>query len=402
MTSRGYFGFSIRNVLIKVLPVCAALAICSLVLVGCKSGDANGGDEVTDSVPESTFVSDIGVPMGGIDPEFSAMEVTTDNIFEFVTLGQYKGVEYDPVTPASVTDDEIEEIIKSELSQWCDMVVVTDRAVQMNDIVIIDFEGFIDGVAFPNGAADGASLTIGAGQFIPGFDEAIIGHTAGEEFEINLTFPEEYPNSPELAGKPAVFKIVLYTIYEEIMPLLTDAFVQENLDMDTAAEYRASIKKQLEQERQQSAKLEVENQIWGAVFDAATFHKYPQSEIDFMIDMVFAEIEYLATTYGATVEDIIGQYTGMSLEDYMENELMPNTIHDVGFDLILRAIAVHEGIVISDEEFDRAVVSFTLDYGYEDAEHFLSEVGRHTTYIVLISPEVENLVMSSAIARSRP
>jgi len=370
------------------------------MLIGCKAGEKDGensnGD--TSGITDTTGGNGTGGP-DGAEPLSSDEEVTNDNIWEFVTLGQYKGIAYDAFTIDAITDAEIDERINSDLSQWTEQVEVTDRAASLGDTAIIDFEGFVDGVAFAGGAAEGADLKLGSGQFIPGFEEQIIGHEIGEEFDVNVSFPDYYPNSPDLAGKPAVFKIKLHAILMDVTPDLTEEFVQINMGLDTIAEYRTSILEQLVLEQQQNADEYVKSQVWNEIINNATIHKYPQSEIDLRIGMAMSEIEYMAMMYGEDVDTIVEYYTGLSVEDYIELYLRPSFTGDVGFDLILRAIALQEGIIVSDEEFNEAVADFVVEYGYDDEEHFLSSVGRHSVYLVLISPKVEDLVMSSAIER---
>jgi len=404
MAGHGLFGIGVRENLRKSLVLCLAIAVCCLVLAGCDTGgtiadreenaDATGSSE-TSSTDEVGETGDTTEP----DPRFSYDEVTKDNIFEFVTLGQYKGILYDPAPDETVTEEKIDERIKSDLSQWSDYVEITDRAVQMGDTAIMDFLGLLDGVPFTGGAAEGADLVIGSGTFIPGFEEQIVGHVIGDEFDINVTFPADYANSPELAGQHVVFEIKLHAIYAEIPPELTEEFVQDNMGVGTIAEYREMVREQLEVELAENAENYVRNQIWGAIYDNATIHKYPQVEIDFRINMVRSDIENMAMMYGVEESVIVQQYTGLSVEDFINLQLMPSTTSEVGFDLILRAIAVAEGFYISDAEFDEAVAGFFVEYGYEDGEQFLTSVGKHSVYVFMLSPQVEEIVMSSAIQR---
>ena len=404
MAGHGFFRISIREALRKSLILCLAIAVCSLVLTGCdttsKIEDREGNPSATGSLETSSTGEngDTG-DAAELDPRFSYDDVTKDNIFEFITLGQYKGIVYDAAPEETVTEDKIDARIKSDLSEWSDYVEITDRAVQMGDTAIIDFMGFLDGVPFTGGSAEGADLVIGSGTFIPGFEEQIVGHVIGDEFDINVTFPADYGNSPELAGQHVVFKIKLHAIYSEIPPELTDEFVQDNLGMGTIAEYRETVRAQLEVELAENAENYVRNQIWGAIFADSTIHKYPQVEIDFRMNQTFSEIEYMAMMYNVEVSVIVQQYTGLSIEDFVDLQLMPSTISDVGFDLILRAIAATEGIYISDADFDEAVAGFIEEYGYEDEEQFFGNVGKHSVYLVLLSPAVEEIVMSSAIQR---
>ena len=398
MAGKVNIRLDIGRILKKSILLFAALALCGTLLAGCKD-DSDASDTDTKAPPSSPTVGDTAGPTGDDAPVVSGEEVTADNISQFITLGQYLGVIYDAVVAEAVTDKAIDERVSSELSQWTQQVEVTDRPAQHGDTVLIDFEGFVGDVAFDGGYAEGADLTIGSGQFIPGFEEQIIGHKIGEEFDINVTFPSDYANSPDLAGQPAVFKIALHAILMNILPDLTDEFVQENLYMSSVSEYRISIKEQIEQERLQEADNNVKNQIWNTILNDATIHQYPQSEIDFRMQMALGEIEYMAMMYGVDSSEIIMQYTGMTYDDYIEYQLKPSATDDVRFDLVLRAIAAKEGISISDEEFNEAVAGFVVEYGYEDEEHFLTSVGRHSVYLVLISPLIEELVMSSAVER---
>ena len=401
MTGQENTRTKIFKVLGRGLLICLALFTCIFMLIGCKAtgendGDSSNGD--TSGITDTTGGNGTG-GTDGSEPLTSDEEVTNDNIWEFVTLGQYKGIVYDAYTMNAITDAEIDERINSDLGQWVEQVEVTDRAASLGDTVIIDFEGFVDGVAFAGGAAEGADLKLGAGQFIPGFEEQIVGYEIGDEFDVNVSFPDDYPNSPDLAGKPAVFKIKLHAILTDIIPELTEEFVQFNLGLDTIAEYRTAIREQLELEQQENADEYVKSQVWNEIINNATIHKYPQSEIELRIGMAMSEIEYMAMMYGEDVSTIVEYYTGLSVEDFIELQLRPGSTGDVGFDLILRAIALQEGIVVSDEEFNEAVAGFVDEYGYEDEEHFLSSVGRHSVYLVLISPRVEELVMASSIER---
>ena len=163
-----------------------------------------------------------------------------------VTLGEYKGVEVDKVS-AEVTEEEIEEQIKKELEEQSRQVVVEGRPVQDGDLTVIDFEGFVDGVAFEGGKGENYSLTIGSGSFIPGFEEQLIGKNVDEECEVNVTFPEEY-HAADLAGKPAVFKCKIHEIKEKQVPAL-DADFADDAGFDSVEEYKEDVKKNLAEKK---------------------------------------------------------------------------------------------------------------------------------------------------------
>lgn len=397
MLFNGSVNPSVIKALKRRLLLCAMLAICGLLLFGCSSEDGDDADNPGDGSSSST--GNPGGQADGSGPVYTDETVTAENISQFVTLGQYKGIYYDETTADPVTEADIDEYILDGMSQEADWAQVTDRAVIRGDTVIIDYEGFINGVAFEGGTAYDADLEIGSGRFIPGFEEQIIGRNIGDEFDIHVTFPTDY-HAPEMAGQPAVFKIRLNEIYAEVVPELTDEYVQAYLGMDTVAEFRAALRVQLEQEREKEAEDNVSYQIWSAIVGNSTFHKYPQAEIDTRMDMSFMELEYMASMYGMDVEDLIAYFTnGMSVPEFIEYELRPSAINDVEHGLVLRAIAAQEGIFISEEEFSEAVSGFVVEYGYDDEEHFLSIIGDHAVHIVLLSDRVTEIVMSSAIKR---
>lgn len=391
-----YSGVSLT--LKKVLVLIAALALCGSVLISCASEDEETYSD-TNADPTASAGAEGQGGNGGATDSGDHEAVTTENIAEFVTVGQYKGIYYDAVPVEAVTEEDIDNYIKQNMSQAASWVEVTDRAVLPFDTVIIDYEGFLDGVPFPGGADQNADLVIGSGQFIPGFEEQIIGRQIGEEFDIFVTFPEAY-HSPGLAGQDVVFKINLNAIYAEVLPELTDDYVQENMGVDSVAEFRVMIRERLEQERELAAENNISYQVWSTIVDNTTFHKYPQGEIELRMDMAYMELQYMAMMYNMDTADFVAYITnGMSIMEFIEYELRPSAINDVEYSLVLRAVAVKEGIFVTDEEFDEAVRGYVAEYGYDNEEHFLSTVGEHAVHIVLLTDRVTDIVISNAIQR---
>jgi len=391
-----YSGVSLT--LKKVLVLIAALALCGSVLISCASEDEETFS-ATNADPAASAGAEGQGGNGGATDSGDHEAVTTENIAEFVTVGQYKGIYYDAVPVEAVTEEDIDNYIKQNMSQAASWVEVTDRAVLPFDTVIIDYEGFLDGVPFPGGADQNADLVIGSGQFIPGFEEQIIGRQIGEEFDIFVTFPEAY-HSPGLAGQDVVFKINLNAIYAEVLPELTDDYVQENMGVDSVAEFRVMIRERLEQERELAAENNISYQVWSTIVDNTTFHKYPQGEIELRMDMAYMELQYMAMMYNMDTADFVAYITnGMSIMEFIEYELRPSAINDVEYSLVLRAVAVKEGIFVTDEEFDEAVRGYVAEYGYDNEEHFLSTVGEHAVHIVLLTDRVTDIVISNAIQR---
>ena len=358
--------------------------LCLFVLAGCASpADI---DDIIDE-PEQPL------------SYFTEETVTADNILEFVTLGQYKGLEYDPVVPAEITESDIDRWITGHLSIAAEIVEITDRAVMLGDTVTIDYEGFLNEVAFPNGADTDFELVIGSQTFIPGFEEQIIGHNTGEQFDINVTFPENYREAT-LAGQDVVFAINLKAIHLETVPELTDDFVRANLDVSTVAEYRAAIRQQLQSDSRTEAENSERNQVWNEVLAGATVHRFPIAEIEETVEDGLSEFRYYSDMYGIELDALIEQLSeGLSLEEFIETEIRPLAINDVRQDLILRAVAAAEGIVITDDEFAQSLTRYAEEFAFESEEAFLELFGEHKIRIALIAERVIELVMSYAIAR---
>ncbi|HBN80373.1 MAG TPA: trigger factor, partial [Ruminococcaceae bacterium] len=182
-----------------------------------------------------------------------------------ISIENYKGLEATKKA-VSVTDADVDEEIKKVQDRDARMVTVEDRPAQNGDSVVIDFEGFLNGVPFEGGKAENHTLSLGSGQFIPGFEEQVVGHSTGEEFDVNVTFPEDY-HAQELKGKPVVFKVKLHEIKKKELPEVDDDFVKDVSSFDTLAEYREDIRKKLLESREKAANDEMENQLIDKLVD---------------------------------------------------------------------------------------------------------------------------------------
>ena len=371
-----------------------ALLLSILMLVACTPKE-----EDTEDTPDATDATDATVSQ---EPEiliFTGEYINGESITEFITLGQYKGIEYDLVMVKIVTDEDVDEWIAYHMSQAEGITVeITERAVINGDSVIIDFEGFLDGIPFENGAAEKYPLDIGSNQFIPGFEEQIIGHFAGEEFDIEVVFPEIY-QEPTLAGQPVVFKIKLHSIFAEEPPELTDEFVRDYLDVPSVAEYRAIVRAQLEIDNANEADNENKNQVWSVIVDGSVVNKYPEEEVEFRITRGMMQFTYYAAMYNLDINDFIAQISGLSLEEFIDTQITPGAMDDVKQDLILRAIAAQEGITITRAEFTAGVAKFVADFEYESEEAFLTLNGENAVWLALLSEKIIEFVMANSIIR---
>lgn len=291
-----------------------------------------------------------------------------------VTLGKYKGVEVDK-SDVAVTEDEITAEIDKERGKNARTVDVEAREVQEGDIATIDFEGFVDGVAFEGGKGTDYPLTIGSHAFIPGFEEALIGAPVGVETEVNVTFPEDY-QAEELAGKAAVFKCTVKKLQEKQLPELNEDFVGDvSEESDTVEEYREEIRKKLAERKETAAKNAKEDAVLEAVIADA--------QMDIPDAMVETQQRQLLQDYAQRL-----QYQGLSLEQYMQftgatqetllEQMKPQAIKRIQSRLVLEAVVAAEGIEASEEEFEEEVKTMAEVYQEEPerAKELLGEAGK--------------------------
>ena len=301
-----------------------------------------------------------------------------------VELGQYKGLEVEKVS-AEVTETDVMLELEKVQRQNARKVEVTDRAAQMGDIANINYLGSVDGVPFDGGKAEGHELELGSHSFIEGFEEAIVGHNIGEEFDINVTFPEAY-HAPELAGKPAVFAIKLNALTAKELPELNDAFAEDVSEFSTLDEYKADILAKLGAEKADKAR-----QLQGdKLLDAAVANckmEVPQVMYDNKIDSMLNEFKENIVRQGLSI-DIYYQYMGTN-EEMMRETFKETSIKSVDARLMLEAIAKAENIVISDEELDAEVVKYGESYGIDGQ-----------TMLDMIQPEDKDALRQDLLVRA--
>ena len=290
----------------------------------------------------------------GKDVIFTAVVQTKPD----VELGKYKGVEITKVE-YTVEDKDVEHELGHMQEHNSRLVTVEDRALENGDISTIDFEGFVDGVAFEGGKAEGHELEIGSGSFIPGFEDQLVGMKIDEEKEINVKFPEEY-FSKELAGKDAVFKVKLHSIKKKELPELDDEFAKDVSEFDTLAELKASIKEKLEKSNAQRAKYETEEAAMKAVCEDAKLD-IPTGMIELEVDNMMKDFEQRLSYQGLNME----QYLKMigRTEEEMRKEYEPQATEAIKSRLVLEAIINAEKIEASEEEINAKMEEMANNYG---------------------------------------
>lgn len=275
-----------------------------------------------------------------------------------VELGQYKGVEV-AKCDTDVTDADVEEELKKAQDKNSRIVTVEDRAVKDGDMTTIDFEGFVDGVAFEGGKAEGHELEIGSGAFIPGFEDQLVGMKIDEEKEIKVTFPKEY-FSKDLAGKEATFKVKLHEIKKKELPNLDDEFAKDVSEFDTLKELEASIKERLEKDNAQKAKYETEEAAIKAVCDKSKV-EIPSGMVDMEVDHMIQDINQRLSYQGLKLE----QYLKMigKTEEEVRKEYEPQAIEAIKSRLTLEAVRKAEKIEATDEEINAKLEEMAKNYG---------------------------------------
>ena len=289
-----------------------------------------------------------------------------------VTLGKYKGVKVDKVD-VEVTDAEVDAEIDKERESNARTISVEDRNVQDGDMTVIDFEGFVDGVAFEGGKGENYPLTIGSGAFIPGFEEALIGAEIGKEVDVNVTFPEEY-QAEELAGKPAVFKCTVKEIKVKELPELDDEFASEVSEFDTLAEYKEDVKKKIADRKEAAAKDAKEDAVVDAIIADAKMD-IPDAMVETQQRQMVQDFAQRIQAQGLTLEQYF-QFTGMNAASFME-QVKPQALKRIQSRLVLEAVAKAENLVASDEEYAEELKKMAESYQMEveKVKELLGETG---------------------------
>ncbi len=317
---------------------------------------------------------------------------------EYVTVGGYKGIEVSEVAkPAEVTDEDIDSYIEAVLNQHAVEETVTDRAVESGDTVNIDFVGKMNGEEFENGSGEDYPLVIGSDSFIDGFEDSIIGHTAGETFDWNGVFPDDYGNA-DMAGKEVTFTITVNGITKSIVPEFTDDFVKTvSEESKTTDEYREEVKAELEEAEQSDYDTALRESVWYAVLEKAEVKKYPEDRLKEVSDALIQQYKDSAEVYGMEYEDFIKSQMGYDLESFEQqiDEAVKETMKQ---ELVAEAIAKEENLRPSDEEFEKEYEKMAESYGYESVDAMReAAVGDYTLETMVLQDIVKEWLAENCI-----
>lgn len=308
-------------------------------------------------------------------------EISNDKI----RIKQYKGLEITDTT-MEVTDEDVEMSIQSTLQTLSTKTDITDRPAQEGDMVVIDYEGKLDGVAFEGGTATEQSVEIGAGMFVPGFEEGIIGHNIGETFDVNVTFPEQY--AEELAGKAVVFTMTLHSIQEVHVPELTeDLLPQLSETAKTIKEYKAEVRKDLEASNKESAESAKEQMVWEKLLENCVVEKYPDGQVEEFVANVEAQLGEMAKQSDMTAAEMFEQYYGVDPETYVKNSIK--------MEYAIALIAEKENITLTAKEYEEGAAEQAMQQGYEDVEAFEETLGRETIELMILQPKVGKFLVEN-------
>lgn len=311
-----------------------------------------------------------------------------------VTLGEYKGLKVDKVS-TRVTQKEVDEEIDKERERNARTIEVTDRAVQDKDQVTLDFEGFVDGVAFEGGKGENYPLTIGSGSFIPGFEDQLIGAEIGKEVEVQVKFPEEY-HSADLAGKDAVFKCTVHAIKAKELPEADDEFAAEVSECETMEAYRAEIKKNIKERKEREGNEKKENQVVEQAVENAQMD-IPEAMLETQVRQMTDDFARRIQQQGLTLEQYF-QFTGLTAEK-MEEELKPQAEKRIKTRLVLEAIVKAENIEVSEERLEEELTKMAEAYQMEvdKIKEFMGENEKNQMKEDIAVQEAITLLVDSAV-----
>ncbi len=310
-----------------------------------------------------------------------------------VTLGKYAGVKIDKVE-VEVTEEEVNAQIEQERENSARTITIEDRPVKDGDITTLDFEGFVDGVAFDGGKGTDYPLTIGSGSFIPGFEEQLVGAEIGKEVEVKVTFPEEY-HSADLAGKDAVFKCTIKSIKEKELPELDDEFASEVSTFDTLAEYKEDVKNTLMTKKQDAAKTAKEEAVIDAVIEDAKMD-IPDAMVETEQRQMIDEFAQRLQMQGLSMEQYM-QFTGATPQALLE-QTKPQALKRIQSRLVLEAVAKAENLAANEEEYEDEIKNMAEKYQMEadKVKELLGEKGKKQVLAdMAITKAVEFLVANA-------
>jgi len=313
-----------------------------------------------------------------------------------VTLGKYMGVTVTKID-TSVSDEEVDEAIERE-RQASGRMVTVDRAIENGDTANINFEGFQDGVAFEGGKGENYNLEIGSHSFIDTFEDQLVGKKAGDEVEVNVTFPEEY-QAKELAGKPAMFKVTVNSVTAKELPELDNEFAEDK-GFDTVEEYKESVRKNLEETKEKDAKRTKEDEAIAKIVDKSKMD-IPEAMIDMQVNSMINDMANSMMQQGLSMDQYM-QFTGQTMDQFKE-QVRPDAVERIKSSLVLEAIAKEENIEVTDADVDAEIEKMAQMYNMkvEDIKKYMQDSEAETMKKDIAIQKAVELVMENRKERAK-
>ena len=325
------------------------------------------------------------------------------DLSEYVTLGQYKGIVV-PVGEITVTEEEIQDEIQRRLDAATVEEERTEGVVEDGDIARIDFEGKRNGVAFSGGTGE-RDLLIGSGEFIPGFEDGLIGEEIGETVVLELTFPDPYPNNEELAGQAVAFTVTIHSVIRQVPATFDLAFVRANSDLASVDAYRDSVEEDLLRGKQEALEAEKEEYVWMEILAGSEVLQYPEKELREFIEQSKSLYQDYAEMYQMSWEEFLSTQMGATEEEFDE-QLEEYARDQIEQEMVLFAIAREEGLEVSEEEYEATIQEYIEAQGFDSerayknangGQSFEQVVGRKNIELSLLAPKVFDFLMEEAI-----
>lgn len=365
-----------KRKLLVMLAIGATVALC-----GCSTSSSTSTTTASDSASTTTAgdssettASDSSDDTSSSDD--SSTEATTEapnfeeeyNYSDYITLGNYKGIEYEE-QDTEVTDKEVEENIQSTLEAAAEVEEdKTKKTVADGDIVNIDYTGKVDGKEFDGGSAEGYDLEIGSDSFIDDFEDQLIGQKVGAKKTVKVTFPDDYSDE-DLAGKDAEFDVTINYIGKEVVPELTDEYVKENLEADSVKDYKKTVRQELEESKKSTAESTIQNTVWTQVVENAKKKKdFPEAMLTYQKEQLESNYSSYAEMYGMEVDEFLESMTGMTLDECAEDSVKRTMVASLIID--------KEKLTLSDSEYKEKLESLAKEYSYDSGEEFEEANGK--------------------------
>jgi trigger factor len=376
------------------------MSMCILMLAGgcAKKGVTEDlGTTDTTTTEDTSGTTDTTDTTATVTPAAEELPKVEDYVAsEYITLGQYKGVEVS-VTQLEVSDADIEAKVQSDLAAAATQEDVTGRAVQDGDIVNIDYEGLKDGVAFDGGTATGTDLEIGSNSFIDGFETGLIGANIGDKVALNLTFPESYGNA-DLAGQAVVFNVTINSIKQNVVPELTEEYVTANTDYDTIDAYKEGVRSDLETSNQSTMDNEKAANVLQAILDSSTIKEIPQTLTDYYTAQIQSSFEQEAAYYGMDLESYVSA-NNMTMDNYNEYVASMVTMYSQR-DLIVNAVAEAEGLTATEDEVAAAVTDYMSYYGVDTEDALYAIITKDEIQDGVVMQKAYDFIIDNAVVTS--